>query len=42
MVLTAVLSVTGAANGFAPTGPLRTALCTAVGLDIGLRFTAPP
>lgn len=41
MVLTAALSVTGTAGGFAPAGPLRTALFTIVGLDIGLRFTRP-
>ncbi|MGW2229453.1 AbrB family transcriptional regulator [Streptomyces formicae] len=41
MLLTAALAVTGTANGFAPTGPLRTALFTVVGLDIGLRFTRP-
>lgn len=33
--------VTGAANGFAPTGPLRCALFTADGLGISLRFTRP-
>lgn len=41
MLLTAALTVTGTATGFAPTGPLRTALFTVVGLDIGLRFTRP-
>ncbi|MFJ8387764.1 AbrB family transcriptional regulator [Streptomyces sp. NPDC094438] len=41
ILLAAALTVTGAANGFAPDGPLRTALFTAVGLDIGLRFTRP-
>ncbi|MGH4028750.1 AbrB family transcriptional regulator [Actinomycetota bacterium Odt1-20B] len=41
MLLTAALTATGAASGFAPDGPLRAALFTAVGLDIGLRFTRP-
>ncbi|MEV8474420.1 AbrB family transcriptional regulator [Streptomyces sp. NPDC051173] len=41
MLLAAAATGTGLATGFAPTGLLRTALFTAVGLDIGLRFTRP-
>ncbi|MQS17396.1 AbrB family transcriptional regulator [Streptomyces kaniharaensis] len=41
MLLTAAVTMSGTATGFAPTGPLRTALFTVVGLDIGLRFTRP-
>ncbi|MEU9000889.1 AbrB family transcriptional regulator [Streptomyces sp. NPDC048551] len=39
MLLAAAVTISGTATGFAPTGPLRTALFTIVGLDIGLRFT---
>lgn len=39
MLLAAAVAATGGATGFAPDGALRTALFTAVGLDIGLRFT---
>ncbi|GAQ51039.1 putative ammonia monooxygenase [Streptomyces acidiscabies] len=41
MLLTAALTVSGTATGFTPSGLLRAALFTAVGLDIGLRFTRP-
>ncbi|GII64645.1 AbrB family transcriptional regulator [Sphaerisporangium krabiense] len=41
MLLTAALTAGGVAEGFAPTGSLRTILFTVIGLDIGLRFTRP-
>ncbi|MET8160640.1 AbrB family transcriptional regulator [Sphaerisporangium sp. NPDC005289] len=41
MLLTAAITASGALSGFTPTGPLRTAVFTIVGLDIGLRFTRP-
>ncbi|MFF4528600.1 AbrB family transcriptional regulator [Streptomyces sp. NPDC001407] len=41
MLLAAAVTSTGTATGFAPAGLLRTALFTAIGLDIGLRFTRP-
>lgn len=39
MILAAVLAMTGAAPGFAPSGVLRSALFIVIGLDVGLRFT---
>ncbi|MEV5753912.1 AbrB family transcriptional regulator [Actinoallomurus sp. NPDC052308] len=39
MLLAAALTATGATAGFAPSGALRSALFTIIGLDVGLRFT---
>jgi membrane AbrB-like protein len=39
MLVTAVAIFTGAANGFAPAGPLQNLAFTCVGLEIGLRFS---
>jgi uncharacterized protein len=41
MLVAAALAMTGASTGFAPSGALRSALFTIIGLDIGLRFTRP-
>jgi membrane AbrB-like protein len=38
MLVTGALTLSMAAGGFAPTGVLRSALFTIVGLDVGLRF----
>ncbi|WP_329246318.1 AbrB family transcriptional regulator [Actinoallomurus sp. NBC_01490] len=39
MLLAATLTMTGTTAGFAPSGALRSALLTVIGLDVGLRFT---
>ncbi|MEV5704753.1 AbrB family transcriptional regulator [Actinoallomurus sp. NPDC052274] len=39
MLVAAALTMTGAASDFAPSGVLRSALFTIIGLDVGLRFT---
>lgn len=39
MVLAAIFSATGAAQGFEPAGLLRSVAFTLVGLEVGLRFT---
>lgn len=39
MLVSAVLTVSGLAHGFAPSGMLRTLLFTMIGLDVGLRFS---
>lgn len=39
MLLAATLTMTGTTVGFAPSGALRSALLTVIGLDVGLRFT---
>lgn len=41
MLVAGALSLSGAATGFAPSGALRSALFTVVGLEVGLRFTRP-
>jgi len=39
MVLAVTLTMTGTTTGFVPSGALRSALLTVIGLDVGLRFT---
>ncbi|WP_157518800.1 AbrB family transcriptional regulator [Herbidospora mongoliensis] len=39
MLVSAVVSATGLAHGFAPDGMLRSLLFTMIGLDVGLRFS---
>ncbi|WP_155352127.1 AbrB family transcriptional regulator [Acrocarpospora pleiomorpha] len=39
MLVSGVVTATGLASGFAPSGILRTLLFTMIGLDVGLRFT---
>ncbi|SEG74405.1 hypothetical protein SAMN04489712_110223 [Thermomonospora echinospora] len=39
LLVSAVLTVTGVAHGFAPGGVLQTLLFTMIGLDVGLRFS---
>ncbi|MEU6717434.1 AbrB family transcriptional regulator [Nonomuraea sp. NPDC046802] len=39
MLLSAAVTVTGIAHGFAPDGMLRSLLFTMIGLDVGLRFS---
>ncbi|MEW1841381.1 AbrB family transcriptional regulator [Nonomuraea angiospora] len=39
MLLSAAVTVTGIAHGFAPDGTLRSLLFTMIGLDVGLRFS---
>ncbi|MER6177589.1 AbrB family transcriptional regulator [Streptosporangium sp. NPDC001681] len=39
MLVSAVITATGLAGGFAPSGMLRTLLFTMIGLDVGLRFS---
>lgn len=39
MLLSAIVTATGVAHGFAPDGMLRSLLFTMIGLDVGLRFS---
>jgi membrane AbrB-like protein len=39
MVVTALFSLTNAADGFSPDGPLKDMVFVAIGLEVGLRFT---